>query len=603
MASERNRFVRNLFASKTFKDPDGTVQLIKRLLSENFRKYLPKYALAFVFMGIIAATTAASAWIMRDVVNEVFVNKDAAMVYVIATAVLFIFVLKGASTYGQLVVLSRVGNEIVSDLRRRMFAHMVRQDQTFFDQNTISEIGVRIGQGVGAAKTTLDLIIVSLGRDLLTLIGLVFVMVLQNPFLSIFALLIMPPAVLGVTFLVKRTKQYVKRKVVSSVKIGAAQKDTVLGIRTVKAFSLESFMRQRMEVGILEVEAQSNKIASLSARTAPLMDTLGGFAIAGVMFYGGFSVIELGQDPGALFSFITALLLAYDPAKRLARLNVSLGKNMVGLRMMYELVDRVPGMKEMENAPDLSVTGGKIEFRDVVFSYTGSPALKGTSFAAKSGKMTALVGASGAGKSTVFALIERFYDPDSGDILIDDQTLTSRNLDTVRRSIAYVGQDPFLFELSARENIAIGKPGATQEEIEAAAKAANAHDFIMRMPKGYDSSTGQGGNKLSGGQRQRIAIARAMLRDAPILLLDEATSALDSESEAKIQSAVERLTKGKTTLVIAHRLSTVRHADMIHVMDDGQVVESGTHDHLFDHDGIYRRLCELQFQNKKEEAA
>ncbi|MET1412992.1 ABC transporter ATP-binding protein [Roseibium sp. HPY-6] len=595
--------MRNPFASKTFKDPDGTVQLVKRLLSENFRKYLPKYALAFVFMGIIAATTAASAWIMRDVVNEVFVNKDAAMVYVIATVVLIIFVLKGASTYGQLVVLSRVGNEIVSDLRRRMFAHMVRQDQTFFDQNTISEIGVRIGQGVGAAKTTLDLIIVSLGRDLLTLIGLVFVMLLQNPFLSIFALLIMPPAVLGVTFLVKRTKQYVKRKVVSSVKIGAAQKDTVLGIRTVKAFSLESFMMQRMEVGILEVQGQSNKIASLSARTAPLMDTLGGFAIAGVMFYGGFSVIELGQDPGALFSFITALLLAYDPAKRLARLNVNLGKNMVGLRMMYELVDRVPGMKEIENAPDLSLTGGKIEFRDVVFSYEGAPALKGASFAAQPGKMTALVGASGAGKSTVFALIERFYDPDSGDVLIDDQTLPSRNLDSVRQSIAYVGQDPFLFELSVRDNIAIGKPGATQEEIEDAAKAANAHDFIMRMPKGYDSSTGQVGNKLSGGQRQRIAIARAMLRDAPILLLDEATSALDSESEAKIQSAVERLTKGKTTLVIAHRLSTVRHADMIHVMDDGQVVESGTHDELFDHDGIYRRLCELQFQNKKEKAA
>ncbi|MEL7526020.1 MAG: ABC transporter ATP-binding protein, partial [Pseudomonadota bacterium] len=405
------------------------------------------------------------------------------------------------------------------------------------------------------------------------------------------------------TFLVKRTKQYVKRKVVSSVKIGAAQKDTVLGIRTVKAFSLEPFMKDRMEVGIVEVQRQSNKIASLSARTAPLMDTLGGFAIAGVMFYGGFSVIELGQDPGALFSFITALLLAYDPAKRLARLNVNLGKNVVGLRMMYELVDREPGMKEIENAPDLGVTGGKIEFRDVVFSYAGTPALKGTSFVAEPRAMTALVGASGAGKSTVFSLIERFYDPDTGDVLIDDQTLPSCKLDSVRHSIAYVGQDPFLFELSVRENIAIGKPGATQEEIEAAAKAANAHDFIMNMPKGYDSSVGQGGNKLSGGQRQRIAIARAMLRNAPILLLDEATSALDSESEAKIQSAIERLTEGKTTLVIAHRLSTVRHADMIHVMDEGQVVESGTHDELFDHDGIYRRLCELQFQNKKEKAA
>ncbi|MCR9056179.1 MAG: ABC transporter ATP-binding protein/permease [Rhodobacteraceae bacterium] len=361
-----------------------------------------------------------------------------------------------------------------------------------------------MGQGVGAAKAALDLIIVSLGRDVLTLVGLVFVMVFQNPFLSVFAFLIMPPAILGVTFLVKRTKQYVKRKVVSSVKIDAAEKDTVLGIRTVKAFSLEPFMRNRVEVGIVVVQRQSNRIASLSARTAPLMDTLGGFAIAGVMFYGGFSVIELGQDPGALFSFITALLLAYDPAKRLARPNVNLGKNVVGLRMMYELVDREPGMKEIENAPDLSVSGGKIEFRDIVFSYAGTPALKSTNFVAESRTMTALVGASGAGKSTVFSLIERFYDPDTGDVLIDNQTLPSCNLDSVRQSIAYVGQDPFLFELSVRENIAVGKPGATQEEIEAAAKAANAHDFIMNMPKGYDSSVGQGGNKLSGGQRRGL---------------------------------------------------------------------------------------------------
>ncbi|WP_281930283.1 ABC transporter ATP-binding protein [Roseibium album] len=592
--------MRNQFKSEIFTDPDGTIQLVSRLFRENFRNYLPKYLLAFVFMGTIAATTAASAWIMRDVVNEVFVKKDATMVYVIATVILAIFILKGVATYGQLVVLSRVGNEIVSDLRRRMFGHMVRQDQTYFDQNSMAEISVRVGQGVGATRTTLDLIIVSLGRDVLTLVGLVFVMIVQNPLLSVFAFITMPPAILGVTFLVKRTKEYVKRQVVSSAKIGSVSQDTILGIRAVKAYGLEPYMKKRMEVGILEVQRQSNKIASLTARTSPLMDTLGGVAIAMVMYYGGYAVIELGQDPGALFSFITALLLAYDPARRLARLNVTLGKQMVGLRLMYDLVDREPAMNEAEDAADLQISGGKIELRDVVFCYGEIAALKGTSFTALPRKMTALVGASGAGKSTVFALIERFYDPDSGEVLIDDTPLPSCTLTSLRGSIAYVGQDPFLFNLSVRENISVGKPGATQEEIEAAAKAANAHDFIIRMPDGYESKAGQSGNNLSGGQRQRIAIARAMLRDAPILLLDEATSALDSESEAKIQSAIERLKKGRTTLVIAHRLSTVRHADMIHVMDDGEVVESGTHDELFDHDGIYRRLCELQFQNRKE---
>jgi ATP-binding cassette, subfamily B, bacterial MsbA len=595
--------VRNPFKSKAWTDPDGTVQLLKRLFSENFRTYIPKYLLAFVFMGMIAATTAASAWIMRDVINEVFVNKDPTMVYVIAVAVLVIFSLKGVSTYGQMVVLARVGNSIVADLRRQMFDHLIRQDQTYFDRMSLAEISVRVGQGVGAAQSAMNLIIVTLGRDILTLIGLTFVMVVQNPLLSVFALITMPPAVAGVSFLVRRVKQYVKRQVVSSAKISSTMQETVLGVRIVKAFGMEPAMRERLEIGVLEVQKQSNKIASLTARTSPLMDTLGGFAIALVIFYGGYSVIELDQDPGTLFSFITALLLAYDPARRLARLNVNLGKQIVGLRLMYELVDREPALKDADDATDLEVSSGKMEFRDVVFSYGESAALRGASFTAEAGKMTALVGPSGAGKSTVFSLVERFYDPNSGQILIDDSQINSVKIATLRSQIAYVGQESFLFNVSVRENIAVGKPNASQAEIEAAANSANAHEFITNLPEGYDSKVGEAGNNLSGGQRQRIAIARAMLRDAPILLLDEATSALDAESEAKIQAALEKLMEGRTTLVIAHRLSTVRHAHQIHVMDEGKVVESGTHDELFDHDGIYRRLCELQFQNRKNAAA
>lgn len=595
--------MRNPFKSKTWTDPNGTVQLIRRLFSENFRAYIPQYLLAFIFMAMIAATTAASAWIMRDVVNQVFVDKNETMVYVIAFTVLVIFSLKGAATYGQMVVLSRVGNTIVADLQRRMFDHMIRQDQSYFDKYSLAEIGVRVGQGVGATRSTLDLVIVSLGRDVLTLIGLAFVMVFQNPLLSVIALFTMPPAVIGVSFLVRRVKEYVKRQVVSSARIGATQQETVLGIRVVKAYGMEETMRKRMEKGVLEVLRQSNKIASLTARTSPLMDTLGGIAIALVIFYGGYSVINLGQDPGALFSFITALLLAYDPARRLARLHVTLGKQMVGLRIMYELVDREPALEDAENAADLEVDTGKVELKDVVFAYGDSAALNGASFVAQPGKMTALVGASGAGKSTVFALLERLYDPQSGSIEIDGQNLRDVTQKSLRRQIAYVSQDGFMFDLSIRENIAIGRPDATQEEIETAARAANAHDFIVGLPRGYETRAGQSGNNLSGGQKQRIAIARAMLRDAPILLLDEATSALDAESEAKIQTALETLTKGRTTLVIAHRLSTVRHADQIHVMDRGRVVESGTHDELFEHDGIYRRLCELQFQSRNEEAA
>lgn len=599
---ETQRFVRNPFKSKTWTDPKGTVQLIKRVLSENFRTYIPKYLLAFVFMGVIAATTAASAWIMRDVVNEVFVNKDAQMVYVIGAVVFFIFTLKGVATYGQIVVLARVGNEIVTDLRRRMFKILLRQNQAYFDRHTLAEIGVQVGQGVGAVKTTLDMIVTTLGRDVLTIIGLAVVMAVQNPLLSLFALVTMPPAVIGVTFLIRRVKEYVKRQVVSNAKVSTVMQETVLGVRDVRAFGMEPVMLDKMEVGLQEVKKQSNKIASLTARTSPLMDTLGGVAISLVIFYGGYSVIELDQDPGALFSFITALLLAYDPARRLARLNVNLGKQVVGLRIMYDLVDRKPDHEDAPDAPDIVLDAAQVEFRNVEFSYGESAALHNTSFVAEAGKMTALVGASGAGKSTVFSLLERFYDPQSGEILIDGQNIRNVTQRSLRECIAFVGQDPFLFNNSIRDNIAVGKPGCSQEEIEAAARSANAHDFIMALPEGYDTRAGQSGSNLSGGQKQRVAIARAMLRDAPILLLDEATSALDAESEATIQSALEKLMEDRTTLVIAHRLSTVRHAHRIHVMDKGRVLESGTHNELFEHDGIYRRLCELQFQDKTEAA-
>ncbi|MBO6891192.1 MAG: ABC transporter ATP-binding protein [Roseibium sp.] len=555
-------------------------------------------------MGLVAASTAASAWIMKDVINEVFINRDKMMIYIIAGAVIFIFTIKGASTYGQMVVLSRVGNAIVADLQQKLFRRLTEQDLAYFDRMSLPELAIRVNTGAASARAVIELIVLSLGRDVLTLIGLIAVMIIQDPVMSLLALVIMPPIVIAVSVLVRRVKTYAKRQVVSNAKIGATLQETVLGVRIVKAFGLEPVMHKRMAGSVAEVQHQSNKIASLMARTSPLMETLGGFAIALVIFYGGYSVVEMGKDPGAFFAFITALLLAYDPARRLARLNVDLSKKVVGARLMYELIDEQPELEQIDNAPELKVEGGQVNLDDVHFSYGEGAALNGLTFVAESGRTTALVGASGAGKSTVFALIERFYDPQSGDISIDGQPIKSVSSESLRKHIAYVGQDSYLFNISLRDNIAVGKPSATQAEIEAAAQAANAHDFISDLPDGYDSLAGEGGGRLSGGQKQRIAIARAMLRDAPILLLDEATSALDAESEAKIQTALEKLMVGRTTLVIAHRLSTVRHAHKIHVMDQGRVIESGTHDELFEHDGIYRRLCELQFQSaKKEDAA
>lgn len=583
---------------QVWQDPDGTYQVVRRLILENARDHLPGYGLAFVFMALVAVTTAASAWIMKDVINEVFINRDAVMVYTIAATVMLIFTIKGVATYGQIVMLARIGHSIVASLQRRIFRRLTEHDLTFFDKAELGDLAVRINKGATSANAVIEMIVITLGRDILTLIGLLIVMVAQDPVLSLFAFVIMPPAVIAVSFLVKRVRKHARLQFVSSAQIVSVLQETTLGIRIVKAFGVEGAMQRRMDVAIDDVQKQSNKIMALTARTSPLMETLGGFAVALVIFYGGYSVIELDKDPGAFFAFITALLLAYEPAKRLARLHVNLNKALVGVGMMYELLDTKPALVNQAGAKDLDVSDGTVVFKNVVFAYGDSPALGGLTLTAEAGKTTALVGASGAGKSTLFALLERFYDPTSGTISIDGQDIRTVTIESLRQHLAVVSQDTYLFNISLQDNIALGRPDASPSDIEQAARDAYAHDFIMELPDGYDTLAGEGGTNLSGGQRQRIAIARAMLRNAPILLLDEATSALDAESEAKVQAALRRLMARRTTLVIAHRLSTVRYADVIHVLDRGQVAESGNHADLFAQDGIYRRLCELQFQSE-----
>ncbi|WP_428697012.1 ABC transporter ATP-binding protein [Stappia sp.] len=582
--------------SSLFADPEGAPFLIRRLVQENARDYVWRYALAFVFMGLVAACTAASAWIMKDVINGVFLERNATMVVLIAAFVLFVFTLKGAATYGQQVVLGQIGNAIVARTQSRLFHAITRQDVGFFETSGIGDLGTRLSHNATAARAALELVVTALGRDLLTVIALVAVMIAQDPLMSLIALVIMPPAIIIIAGLVRRVRRVAKTQFVSLTRILSIAQETISGIRVVKAFAVENRLRAEMDAAVADVELRANKITRLSARTSPVMETLGGAAIALVILYGGYSVIERGGDPGAFFAFITALLLAYDPSRRLARLNVNLSAHMVGIRLMYDILDRVPGESdEVPASGDETVTEGTVRFEDVTFHYGEVPALDGLDFTARAGEVTALVGPSGAGKSTVFALIERFYDPTSGRVLIDDADVRDRSLAALRGRIALVSQDTFLFDISVRDNISIGRPGASDEEIRQAAREANAHDFILALEDGYETRVGEGGGRLSGGQRQRVAIARAILRDAPLLLLDEATSALDSESEAKIQAALANLMRGRTTIVIAHRLATVREADQIVVMDQGRAIERGTHTELFAHGGLYKRLCDLQF--------
>ena len=569
---------------------------LRRLLTDQGSKHWKGYIFAFAMMGLIALTTSLSAWIIGQIVNKIFVGRDLKAVWEITAAIMAIYTVKGLATYGQQVILSRVGNSIVADVQRRIFDQMLRMKVSYYSRSHSSEFIARQSFIAQAASNVLNLLITTLSRDLLTIVGLVIVMVSQDPLLSLLALMFVPLAAVGVRKIGIRVRKIMASEFQGAMQMMESLQETAQGIRIVKAFTLENFMRARQEKAITSFQAAANKLARVSSRTSPIMESLGGFAIAAVVLYSGYTVIIRGNQPGSLFSFITSVIMLYEPMKRVARLHVDLSSSLFGVSMLYDFLDEHDYEDDRPQAPELEVTDGKIEFRDVVFGYRpGETVLHSISFVAEAGKTTALVGRSGGGKSTVMNLIMRLYEIGSGQILCDGQDIATVSLASVRRQIAYVSQENFLFKGSVRDNIAMGRPGASEEEIVAAAKAAYAHDFIMGFERGYDSPCGEHGMQLSGGQRQRIAIARAFLKDAPIILLDEATSALDSESEQAIQMALRTLCEGRTTIVIAHRLSTVAQADEICVLDRGRIVERGRHGELLAQGRTYSHIAQTQF--------
>jgi len=416
-------------------------------------------------------------------------------------------------------------------------------------------------------------------------------------------LIVAPIGALVQKKLVKRVQKVSRAEMYSSSHVLNTIRESVQGVRVVKAFTLENAMIGRMNHAVSDVERRNNKLVAINAGTNPLVDTLGGLAFAGVIFYAGWRAINYGDTPGEFFSFITALLMAYEPARRLGRLQVKMAQATMGVRMMFELIDARPVLKDVPGAPDIAVPHGEIRFEDVTFGYNeGDPVLRELGLIAVAGKTTALVGLSGSGKTTLMNLILRFWDPQSGRIVVDGADIAKVRLQSLREKVSLVSQDVFLFEGTIRDNIRSGREGATDEEVFAAAKAAYAHHFIEAMPRGYDTDVGELGGRLSGGQRQRVSIARAFLKNAPIILLDEPTSALDSESEQAIQRALVHLTERRTTLVIAHRLATILNADCIYVIDKGRVAESGLHHQLLKNNGLYARLYEIQFAANEREA-
>ncbi|MHC5306197.1 ABC transporter ATP-binding protein [Bartonella sp. LJL80] len=574
-------------------------KLIVRLLRDNFRKHAGWYVCAIISMLAISATTAASAWIMRDVVNHIIDAQDFRIIAMVSIGVAVIFIVKGFSTFFQTYFLSKAGNSIVAEQQRKIYSRLMQQGVSFYQNNASSDLLVRVTHNANAARSIIDTIVTTFVRDLFSVISLLLVMLVQNFTLSVIALTVGPIAFIAVRQVLKRVRGLMEKELSSIAEIIKVMQETSIGIRVVKAFSLEDLMKNRMNKAISDVESRANSIATLEAATSPIMETLAGIAIAVVICFSGYMATQRVGVQGELMSFIVALLLAYEPAKRLANVRVKIESGMIGVRMMFEILDHPITIMEHENAKDLDRSKGNVRFDHVAFAYVDDhKVLHDINLEIPAGKMTALVGPSGSGKSTMINLIMRLYDPTEGSILVDGQDIREASFKSLRQLMSYVGQDTFLFQGSVKYNIGLGREGASDEEIIEAAKSANAHDFIMKLPNGYDTDVGDNGGNLSGGQKQRVAIARAMLRDSEILILDEATSALDSESEALIRDALNRLTKGRTTIVIAHRLSTISRADKIVVMQNGEIVEQGTQRELLQiEEGLYKRLHDLQFRD------
>jgi ATP-binding cassette subfamily B protein len=583
-----------------FADPYGTPAMVRRLLVEQAAGQWRRYAVAFGLMIVAAGATALGAYLIGDVINQAYVHKNLVGIFWLALVTAVLFMIKALATYGSSLTLARIGNRIIADNQRQMFARLLQHNVAFFAERHSSEFMARLTTGAAAASQVLNLLVTSMGRDLFTLAGLVAVMAWQDPVMSLFSIIVVPPAMLILRKLIKRIRTIAHHQFTGSTRILETLQETLQGVRIVKAFTLEDSMRARFDAHVAELEHESNKWARVAYRSSPLMEALGGFAIAGALIYGGFRVIETGATPGQFFSFLAAFMLAYEPAKRLARLNIDLNSGLVGVRILFDVVDHPPTEVPDDAKPPLQLSIAHVEFAGVQFAYRpGEKVIRNLSFVAEPGKVTALVGPSGGGKSTILNLILRFYEIDGGAIVIDGQNTADVSRRSLRSQIAYVGQDVFLFRGSVRDNIAIGRPDATEAEIVAAAKAAYAHDFIMAFPRGYATQVGEHGMQVAGGERQRIAVARALLKDAPVILLDEATASLDSESERQVQGAIEHLCQGRTTIVIAHRLHTVVDAHRIFVIEDGTVVESGRHDELLRKSGRYASFYRLQLRDQE----
>jgi ATP-binding cassette subfamily B protein len=567
-----------------------------RMLREFGREHVFGYALAAVLLGLIALSNVSVAWLLRPVLNGMVSAEKLGQARFLAFEAAGLFVLRGVSTFGSILVLSRIGNRIVATAQRRVFERLLNQNVAFFQDRHSSEFISRLAFAANGVRDALQLVIQGFARDAVTVVGLVVVMIARDPFLAIGALMALPLATFLVRRILRRVREFARRSFDGSTQIVQTMGETVLGMRIVKAFNLEGEMRDRMTRAIRTVERSANRIAAGGGLTTMLADSLAGLAIGFAIYYGSWRITAEHADVGAFGSFLGALLMAYEPAKRLSRFPVDIQNGLVGSRLIYEVLDAPLGDEARPGLPPLEITQGRVVIERARFAYRrGEDVINDLDLVAEPSQTTALVGPSGGGKSTILGLIQRFHTLEAGRVTIDGQDIANVDLASLRGRIAFVSQDVFLFRGSIRDNIALGRAGASDADIVAAARQANAHEFILQFAGGYETNVGEQGAQLSGGQRQRIAIARAFLKDAPILLLDEPTAALDSESEREVQKALDGLRIGRTTIVVAHRLQTIVGADRIFVIEQGRATESGSHRELIARGGPYCTFFAAQF--------
>ncbi|HSA84684.1 MAG TPA: lipid A export permease/ATP-binding protein MsbA [Nitrospira sp.] len=574
------------------------VERFKRLMSY-VKPYRIRFLAAFVCSGLVALLSGAYAWLARPVLDDIFIQKNEQMLLVLPLALLGVATLKAVFSYGVGYLMAYVGNRVVADIRQELFQRLMRLSVGFHDTNTSGRLVSRVVNDVGMMANAASSVVKDIFQNGLTFLAMVGVILYQNWRLAAISLVVIPLSGLTMVRVGKRLKRLATSGQEQMGDMASTLQETFAGIRVVKAFGREEAEAERFKErnqAFLSTTLKSNQVWALGHSH---MEIIGVVGVATIIWYGGYLVIHEAMTPGAFFSFMAAMFMAYTPVKKLSGANNLIQQALAAAERVFDVLDLETEQSQNRGTLSLAGISRAIEFQGVSLRYENqtAPALTDVDLTIKPGEVVALVGSSGSGKTTLVSLLPRFYEPTRGGIFIDGLPLTSYELKSLRAHIGIVSQEIVLFDDTVRNNIAFGRFGAGQADVEQAARSAYAHDFILRLPKGYDTVIGERGLKLSGGERQRLAIARAILRDPPLLILDEATSALDTESERIVQLALANLMKNRTTLVIAHRLSTIQNADRIVVLDRGTIVEMGSHDELLSRGGVYRRLHAMQFQD------